>query len=226
MKARQEGIKEVKFSTTPNKPAFYQTQIFLIVCLLSLLGLAAQAKTAPCSSEGHGQVEKPFVGEEVRQGKTFIVSKLLIKARPEKVWQILSDYNNASRIFPILKESELLQDRGATKITRHVIAPTGVPGTFEYVLEIHESAPHTMEWHRLRGDFREVDGFWKLEAAELGHHTMVTYASYVNGGLLMPQVLIRRQFRIDMPNALVALRNKAEIDTRLAVHRAAGAPAQ
>src|SRR5262249_14343226 len=111
-------------------------------------------------------------------------------------------------------------DKGTTKITRHVLAPSGVPDTFEYVLEIHEMAPCSMEWHRISGDFHDVDGYWKLEPVELGRHTMVTYASYCNGGILMPQFLIRRQFKIDMPNALIALRNKAELDTRIAAHRA------
>jgi hypothetical protein len=41
---------------------------------------------------------------------------------------------------------------------------------------------------------------------------MVTYGSYVDGGIFMPQVLIRHQFHIDMPNALLALKNQAELN--------------
>ena len=196
-------------------------RIVVVVFALSFTGAHAQAKVPPThSAQASSQVEKPTVTEEVMHGKTFVVSRLLIKARPEKVWQILADYNNAARVFPILRECELLEDKGTTKITRHVLAPSGVPDTFEYVLEIHEAAPLSMEWHRISGDFHDVDGYWKLEPTELGHHTMVTYASYVNGGFLIPQFLIRRQFKIDMPNALTALRNKAELDTRIAAQRA------
>ncbi len=86
-------------------------------------------------------------------------------------------------------------------------------------MEVHESAPRSMEWHRLKGDFKEVEGFWKLEPTEYGRHTMVTYGSYVNGGFLMPQILIRRQFHKDMPEALAALKNKAEFDNRIAARR-------
>jgi Polyketide cyclase / dehydrase and lipid transport len=73
-----------------------------------------------------------------------------------------------------------------------------------------------MEWHRISGDFKEVDGFWKLEPTELGRCTMVTYASHVNGGFFMPQLLIKRQLRNDMPTALTALKNKAEGPTQIA----------
>jgi hypothetical protein len=184
--------------------------ILMAALVSSVLLPCGQA--ANCRSGSAEQVEKPTLSEEEMHGKTFVVCKLHIKAKPEQVWQILADYNNASHVFPILKECELLEDKGTTKITRHVIAPSGVPGTYEYVLEIREAAPSTMEWHRVSGDFHDVDGYWKLEPEDLGHHTLVTYASYVNGGLFIPQVLIRHQFHVDMPQALIALRNRAELD--------------
>jgi ribosome-associated toxin RatA of RatAB toxin-antitoxin module len=204
----------------PISRALRLDRIVVVAVAFCLLLGHAQAKTNCAHSvQTASCAEQPTVTEEVMHGKTFIVSRLLIKACPERVWQILADYNNAARVFPILKECELLQDKGTTKITRHVLAPSGIPDTFEYVLEIHETAPCSMEWHRISGDFHDVDGYWKLEPVELGRQTMVTYASYCNGGILIPQFLIRRQFKIDMPNALIALRNKAELDTRIAAHR-------
>lgn len=203
------------------KALFLVSQI-AFVALASMVSLpAAQAKvSAPPSNDQALFCDTPTIGEEVMHGKTFVVSRLLIKAKPERVWQILADYGNAARVFPILKKCELIENRGTTKITKHEIAPSGLPGTFEYVLEVHETAPTRMEWHRLKGDFHDVDGYWKLEATDYGRHTMVVYASYVNGGILMPQVLIRRQFHKDMPEALLALKRKAELDNRIAVHRA------
>jgi ribosome-associated toxin RatA of RatAB toxin-antitoxin module len=204
--------------------SFSLKQIVVLALLASLLALPTQVKAASPRACEPG--EKPTVTEEVVRGKTFVVSKLLVKARPDQVWQILVDYGNAAHVFPILRECELLENHGTTKIARHVLAPSGVPGTFEYVLEIHECAPNSMEWHRLSGDFHDVDGYWKLEPTEYGRHTMVTYASYVNGGILMPQVLIRHQFHVDMPNALLALKHKAELDNRIAARRADPASAE
>ncbi len=102
------------------------------------------------------------------------------------------------------------------KIARHEIAPSGIPDTFEYILEVHETAPKLMEWRRLSGDFKEVDGSWKLEPANGGSYTLVTYASHVTGGFLMPQMIIRRQSHIDMPNTLAALKKHAESSTQIA----------
>lgn len=150
------------------------------------------------------------VTEEVVNGKTFCVIKEQIKAKPEVVWGILTDYANAPKVFPQLKKCHVVADHGQTKVLKHVVAPSGVPGTYEYIIELKENAPKALEWHRISGSFKEVDGFWKIEPIEGGHSTLVTYSSYVNGGLFMPQPLIRRQCRIDMPQVMTMLRSEAE----------------
>lgn len=150
------------------------------------------------------------LSEEFMHGKTYTVAKVSVKASPEKVWQILSDYDNAPRVFPQLRQSKLLHDHGTHKTVKHVLAPSGLPGTYEYVVEVKEAAPHSLEWHRVSGAFKQVDGYWKLEPLDGGHTTLVTYASYVDGGFLMPQPLVRRQCRIDMPAVMNTLKAQAE----------------
>lgn len=150
------------------------------------------------------------VTEEVINGKTFCVIKESIKAKPEAVWQILTDYSNAARVFPQLKKCHVVADHGTTKVLKHTVAPSGLPGTYEYTIELKESAPRALEWHRMSGAFKEVDGFWKLEPLEGGHSTLVTYSAYVNGGFFMPQPLVKRQCKIDMPQIMSTLRSEAE----------------
>jgi uncharacterized membrane protein len=130
----------------------------LAVFLSSLISTAVVARCANQIS----QLNKPVVIEENIAGKTFVVSKLKINAQPEQVWHVLADFNHATQVFPILRACQLLEDHGSTKITRQVIAPTGVMCTYDYILEVHEVAPKSMEWHRISGDFKQVDGFWKL----------------------------------------------------------------
>ncbi len=159
---------------------------------------------------------KPSINDETINGKSYSVSRTIIKAKPEQVWQVLTDYRHAVNIFPLLKKCEVLENRGSTKIAKHEIAPSGIPDTFEYILEVHETAPKLVEWHRISGDFKEVDGSWKLEPMNNGNFTLVTYASHVTGGFLMPQMIIRRQSHIDMPSTLLALKKHAEDNTKIA----------
>jgi ribosome-associated toxin RatA of RatAB toxin-antitoxin module len=203
----------LRVSAQSGKFGFLSALACATFCFSQITVLPANGSHATVSSE-----DKPSVYEETIDGKPFVVTKVLVKAKIEHVWPILVDYDNATRIFPILKKCELVEDKGTKKIVRHEIAPSGVPGTYEYVLEIQECAPKTLEWHRLSGDFKEVDGFWKLEPAETGHCTLVTYASHVNGGFFIPQPLIKHQLHMDMPTALTALKSHAEGPTKIASH--------
>jgi carbon monoxide dehydrogenase subunit G len=173
---------------------------------LFLQPLAASAPAVAKSVDAGSQ----RVTEEVINGKSFCVIKETIKARPEAVWQILTDYANATKVFPQLKKCHVVADHGSTKVLKHTVAPSGGLGTYEYTIELKENAPKALEWHRMSGAFKEVDGFWKLEPIEGGHSTLVTYSAYVNGGFFMPQPLVKRQCKIDMPQIMSTLRSEAE----------------
>ncbi len=191
---------------------------------VAVFSLAASVLIAPCAfqndqanSSQAAYAKGPAkthcgetVAEEQMHGKTYVVARVQVKAPPEKVFQILADYDHADKVFPQVKQCKLMQDKGASKIVKHEIAPQGIPGTYEYLLEIKESAPHALEWHRISGDFKDVDGYWKLEPIEGGKWTNVTYASYVDGGLFIPQMLIRRQCKIDMAGVMATLKNTVE----------------
>lgn len=159
---------------------------------------------------------KPATCDETINGKVFVVSRIIVKASLEKVWGVLTDYKHAPQIFPLLKKCELLENHGSTKISKHEIAPSGLPETYEYILEVRETAPTAMEWHRLSGDFKDVDGSWKLEPINSGKETLVTYASHVTGGFFMPQILIRHQAHIDMPSTMLALKTHTERSIQIA----------
>ena len=173
----------------------------------------SQPKLVAPAASAHGQSSAkglPEVNEEKIGGRMYQTSKILVHAKPDQVWRLLTDYDNAPTIFPCLKKCKVLKDKGTSKVVQHEVKPTGFPGSFEYVLEIKEVGNRSQEWHRLSGDFHEVEGFWKLDGSEDGNSTTVTYASYVNGGFFMPQPLIKRQVRQDIPSVMVALKNHAE----------------
>jgi len=206
----------------------HRSQMFSKCLVISALTLGSQifnwqvpannAALAKCQTAQSADIgaEKPKVTDETIDGKPYCVSRLIVKARPDRVWQVLTDYRHAINVFPLLKKCEVTQDHGATKIVRHEIAPSGIPDTYEYLLEIRETAPKLVEWHRLSGDFKNVDGFWKLEPVNVGAYTQVTYASHVTGGFFEPQILIRRQSHIDMPGTILALKKRSESAVQIA----------
>jgi uncharacterized membrane protein len=197
-------------------------------CKFLALALALAANISLISSAGIQPAEAKLdvsgiqVCEESLDKKPYQTSKILVKARPEQVWQVLTDYSGAPQVFTTLRKVQVVLDKGCTKIIHYEMKPTGVMATFQYDLEIREQPHRYVEWHRVGGDFKEVDGFWKLEPVEGGRSTVVTYGSHVNGGFLMPQPFIKRQARIDLPRALAALKEHAETTMRIATQSRGG----
>jgi len=192
---------------------FKKSAAALVLAASVSSSLSSPVLLATGNSAAQAKSHHENLSEEMIHGKTYTVARVSIKSSPEKVFQILADYDNAPKVFPQLKKSKLIQDHGTSKIVKHVLAPSGVPGTYEYTVEVKESAPHSLEWHRISGAFKQVDGYWKLEPLDGGHTTLVTYASYVDGGLFLPQALVRRQCRIDMPGVMATLKAQAEANS-------------
>lgn len=162
-------------------------------------------------------VDRSLEPSELRIGtKTFQMSKMTLHTSPEVVWRVLTDYDNACRIFVSLKQCKVLEDKGATKIIFHKVKPSCIPTAFEYVLEVKETALRKLEWRRVRGDFKEVDGYWSLEPADGGKATLVSYCARVDGGFFIPQGLIRKNVRTDMPIAMACLKSEVENKTQIA----------
>ncbi|MBX9667563.1 MAG: SRPBCC family protein [Candidatus Obscuribacterales bacterium] len=188
---------------------------------LSTLAIAATfiglSNFQPALADSHhsAHAAQCSLTESVINGHKYSVAKVIVHATPHQVWNILTDYDNAPKIFPQVKKCHVVKDEGATKLLKHTVAPSGPVGTYTYLLKITERAPHGMEWQRVSGAFKEVKGFWKLEPLD-SRTTLCTYASYVDGGFFIPQPLIRRQSRIDMPAVMATLKNQVENKTQIA----------
>jgi ribosome-associated toxin RatA of RatAB toxin-antitoxin module len=201
----------------------YASVALMTQTLFSIAAVPPNMVLAPAAAKTS---EAETITEETIGGKSFSVSREVVHAKPEQVWQVLTDYSNAPRVFPMLKKCQVLEDHGCVKVVKHRITPSGPVGTYEYTLQIKEVPCKIMEWHRISGDFKEVDGLWKLEPIDGGHSTLVTYSSHVNGGLFFPQMMIKRQFRIDTPQVMASLRKQAERETTQIAGRPNSSPTQ
>jgi uncharacterized membrane protein len=142
--------------------------------------------------------------------KTFEVAQIMINASADRIYKILTDYQNAGMLFPGLKSCQILENRGSTKCVAYKVSPSNSLGTYQYQLEITETRNRLIEWHRVKGDLRAIDGSWKLEPASHKDRTVVTYSSSIQVGFFMPQALVNRQIRSGMADILYALKAKAE----------------
>ena len=172
----------------------------------------SNALTSSASKDSHVAVNEfqPTVSEERVGDKTFAVGTILVKAKPEKIWEILTNYANQPELFSTVKKCQVVEDKGAKKLVRQIVCPKGSPMHFDYIVEIDEVAPKLMEWHRKSGALKDVSGSWKLEPDASKHNTILTYSIYIDGGTFLPAWLLRGQSKNQLPDVLNSIKGAAE----------------
>lgn len=95
-----------------------------------------------------------------------VVARMDVRARPEQVWQVLTDYERMPRFVPGLRRSRriragregpLVEQVAVARVLvfeRHVMA----------LLQMDESTPGALGFRAVAGDFKRLRGNWKLEA--------------------------------------------------------------
>lgn len=182
----------------------------LLILVAFLLGATAIFPPALADQQTESSNETCMIAERTVGKKTFEIASLVVNASPDRVYTVLTDYQNAVRIFPGLKMCQVVESHGVSKCVSYKIEPGGSLGALEYQVEVRETRPGLIEWHRVGGCLREMEGSWKLEPANGGRSTIVTYAAHVNVGLFIPQFVTNRHVRAGMPGIMNALKTQAE----------------
>lgn len=150
------------------------------------------------------------IGELHIGKKVFTTSNIIIKAPPAQVWAVLTDYDGASSIFSNLTKSKLLSSSGPIKKVAFTARTDGNLLRFNYVLNVTEKHHELIEWKRASGDFKENEGYWKLSPLDHGKATLVSYAKHIDGGLFLPQFLLKKSIRNSIPVIFGELKVAAE----------------
>ncbi|MFN8671810.1 MAG: SRPBCC family protein [Candidatus Sericytochromatia bacterium] len=108
----------------------------------------------------------------------------VIKAKPEKVWETLVDYDHYTEFMP-LKEVKVKSKHGSYDI---VYFKPETPMGFDTSYELKRSyfkdkGKITFEKHS--GKIKSIHGYWKLEAYN-GNQTKATYVNEIDIGMPVP----------------------------------------
>ncbi len=140
----------------------------------------------------------------------FVVAKILIDDSPESVWRILTNpFEFQGKISPRMKEVEMLEDKAERSVMRcrvEVFPP--VLSFITYTVESEYRPCEEIVFKRIGGTLKDFKGSWALSARENGRSTVVKYSMYVDPGLPVPQWLVRKAVRMELPRTLTALRDR------------------
>ena len=137
---------------------------------------------------------------------------VLIRAQPEAVWAVMIDCREALGFVPGLRLCRRVDGApdGRWQDVEQEIRYSWFLPTVHNVLRADCDRPHRIDFHRISGDLKQEEGTWVLTPTSDGSGTVVEYEMYLDPGFWIPQALINRSLRKDLPAALAGLRERVE----------------
>lgn len=155
-------------------------------------------------AKGEGSLE--ISAEKLQGRQRRILASILIPCPVEKVWEVLTDYNNLANVVPNLTVSRLLEGTGPATLLEQVGTQCFLNIQFcaRVVLNMVERFPHQIGFTMVEGDFKAFEGAWKLEPEN--DKTRLTYEVMICPPRAIPAMLIERHLRYDLAQNLQAIR--------------------
>lgn len=176
--------------------------------------LTRPAMSAIAASQETAQVEFQTIEqtmERLPNGTRRLAAQLRTSINPEKIWDVLTDYEKLNEFIPNLSSSELINRTGSRVHLRQIGSQKFVGMKFSAKVEIElieKPADGDLEFHLIKGDFRRFEGAWRIKP--LGKAgSCILYELTVQGCLGMPVGLIEQRLKKDLSANLLAVEKEA-----------------
>ena len=188
----------------------------LTLPLMMALSLAAGPAHADWSPDGAalGQLSRGEVHAEVHpagDGVSGVVRGAVeIAATPEVVWRTITDCGRAGRMAPSVKSCRITgRDPAGRWDVREMTVRSGLMPSFRTEFRSDFTPLRSIRFRCTSGDIRFCDGEWRLEPLA-GGRTRVLYENRASSPFPAPAIVARAAMRLDLADALRALRREAE----------------
>ena len=175
-----------------------------VLALATLLASATVARAA----------EPPAtvtVAADPRGAAGIVHGQVDIAAPRSLVWLVLIDCARVPSLMVNVKYCRVLErdPAGRWDVREQATKASLLPGV-RTVLRSDYAPPHTVVFHRTDGDFKVLEGEWRLEPIDGGAGTRVFYESRMSSPVAAPSFLVRAVLRSDLPKTLENLRTASE----------------
>jgi ribosome-associated toxin RatA of RatAB toxin-antitoxin module len=189
----------------------------IVALVRGLLGVASTPPIGTMSAElrrrlAAGEIvvtdQLPPGASKTAQGGTAVA---LLRASPDEVWGVISDYPGHPRYYPRVSEAEVVEADERRVVVRYRVSVG--PVSFGFYMDKYPDAPRRrVDWHladgRSHGLFRENSGYWQVDATDAPDTSLVTYAIAVR--TMLPGFVTDGAERASLIDTITALRKLVE----------------
>lgn len=144
--------------------------------------------------------------EHQAEAKRFTAAAILLNHPVEQVWALLDDKESMPTFIANLRKAQLLSREANVCLIAQETTASG--RTFNYVMEHVLTYPQKVDFRRLRGDFRHVEGQWFFDPVEEGRKTLLVYRLHLDPGALVPQNFVIGSQMKAFPLIMTSIRDK------------------
>ena len=140
--------------------------------------------------------------------KRRVQAAILIKGLAHQIWKVMTDCDGAPEFVPGLRSCRVLQHDHQSEVIEHRVKFSWFLPTVTYVFRAEYQEFSRIDFKKVGGELKELEGTWILEPYNHRQETYVIYSVYLDPGFFVPQWLVRQILRGDLPGLLTALRNR------------------
>ena len=188
--------------------------ISAFICLVAGLIGSTELSSSPLDQDQLKALEKGEVVFLEPEGRNMLAAVVRIDADPDLVWEVMLDHDRVPKYVKELRESKILETGENWKIIEHKLNMHPLLPRFVYVFKETYGPGYTIEFSRIRGAFRELEGSWKLMSKEGDGHALLMYTTYVDFGWYIPKSWVRGGINKRVPALLNAFRDEVNREVR------------
>ena len=181
--------------------------------ILLFSSTSAQAVSTPPSVLKRLESGEVVVGLRTEGETKFVTGRMLIDQPPEVVWPIMvNPFEFQRNISTRMKRVDVLKDTVDSSILKVTMDAFPIPDV-TYMVEskykkVGEGA--RIDFRRIGGVFRDFQGYWVVKPSHQGKKTELLYSMYIDPGFFVPQWIVRKGVRGELPKTLKALRTRVD----------------
>ncbi|MCF6220554.1 MAG: SRPBCC family protein [Robiginitomaculum sp.] len=143
-----------------------------------------------------------------------ISSAILIEATPEAIWAVITDCARASTYVPGLKKCEILKKDpdGLWDFRRHTNKISPFLPTIKSEFRSEYDYPTSIKFKSAGGDMDTNSGAWDFTFIEASGKTLVSYNARVASKTIIPDKVIRKTLKKNIPKVMRTLRAEVMAD--------------
>lgn len=128
-----------------------------------------------------------------------------LRATRDEVWAVLMDPESATGYQPNLRSCKILKRTPKSQLIAQEVKIGILPAVEYQFLSTTVAPKKEIEFRQTEGDLREFAGGWLVVDGTEGK-TILFHQVYLDPGVLVPQSLVQRSLRSDLPPMMEAIR--------------------